>query len=166
MENEIEKEENKEEARKYHYIYFNEIHDKVKEVKIEISKDYEGFNTLESYEGKNPFQSAFYTLPILNIYRFKLYPDIFEQKNKDRNIAINFEQQDKKDQFKFNLENIDIHKDYYEYDLNKKGFQIDLFKTNTEQQIEIYDNFIQNILNKKPDSKEYEEFILSTQRLI
>ena len=166
MENEIEKEENKEEARKYHYIYFNEIHDKVKEVKIEISKDYEGFNTLESYEGKNPFQSAFYTLPILKIYRFKLYPDIFEQKNKDKNIMINFEQQDKKDQFKFNLENIDIHKDYYEYDLNKKGFQIDLFKTNNEQQIEIYDNFIQNILNKKPDSKEYEEFILSTQRLI
>ena len=49
MENEIQNNEEKEninviekekEDREYHYIYFNEIHDVIKEIKIEISQEY------------------------------------------------------------------------------------------------------------------------------
>jgi hypothetical protein len=164
MENEIQKEKF-EKVREYHYIYFNEIHDIEKEIKIEISKGYEGFNTLEIFDGKNPFKSAYNSKTVSKIYRFKLYPDLFEQNNQNKNITTNFEQNNKKAQFILNIENIDIHKDYFEYDLNKKGGEIDFIKTSYEQQFEIYDYFIQNTLNKEKDSKENEELILSTQRL-
>ena len=143
----------------------NELQEE-KEIKIEISKEYEGFNTLEIFDGKNPFQSASNSNTVLKIYRLKLYPDLFEQTTKNKKIVINLEQQDKKAQFIFNLENIDIHKDYFEYDLKQKEGEIDFIKASYEQQFEIYNDFIQNTLKKKPDSKENEEFILSTQRLI
>ena len=55
MENELQ-EEKVEQKREYHFIYFNEIHEKEKEIKIDISKEYEGFDTLEIFDGKNPFQ--------------------------------------------------------------------------------------------------------------
>ena len=152
-----------EENREYHYIYFNEIHDKSKEIKMEISNEYEGNNTLEIFDGKNPFESNYNSTTILKIYRFKLYPDLFEQNKK---IKINIEQNNNKSQFIFNLEKIDIHKDYYEYDLDKGIDQIDFIKTSYEQQLEIYNNFIQNTLKKKQDSRENEEFILSTQKSI
>ena len=171
MENEIQKEneeiiEKEEQAREYHYIYFNEIHDVLKEVKIEISKEYEGFNTLEILDGENPFKSKYNSTQVLKIGRFKLYPEIFEQNQPNKNIIINLEQEGKKEQFTLDLEQIDIHKDYFEYDLNKKVGQIDLIRTSYEEQLDIYYNFILNKLNKKQDSKEIEEFILSTQRLI
>ena len=165
MENELQ-EEKEEKEREYHYIYLNEIHDIEKEIKIEISNGYEGFNTLEIFDRKNPFQSVYNSNTVSKIYRFKLYPDLFEQKNKNKNIIINLEQNDKKGDFILNINNIDIHKDYFEYDLNKKGGKIDFIKASYEQQFEIYNDFIQNFLKKGQDSKENEEFILSTQRLI
>ena len=167
MENEIQKKK-LEKTRDYHYIYFNEIHDIEKEIKIEISKEYEGFDTLEIFDGKNPFKSAYNSKTVSKIYRFKLYPDLFEQNNQNKNIIINFEQNNKKAQFILNIENIDIdiHKDYFEYDLNKKVKEIDFIKASYEQQFEIYNDFIQNTLKKKQDSKENEEFIISTQKLI
>ena len=158
--------EQKEQEREYHYIYFNEIHDTSKEIKFEISKEYEGFNTLEKFDGKNPLKSAFNSITELKIYRFKLYPDLFEQKNENRKIKLNIEQQNAKGEFIFNLEKIDIHHDYYEYDLDKGSEHIDFVKTSYEKQLEIYNNFIQNDLKKKQDSKENEEFILSTQKSI
>ena len=63
----------------FHYIYFNEIHDTSKEIKFEISKEYEGFNTLEKFDGKNPLKSAFNSITELKIYRFKLYPADFQR---------------------------------------------------------------------------------------
>ena len=176
MENEIQNNEEKEninviekekEDREYHYIYFNEIHDVIKEIKIEISQEYSGFNTLEIFDRKNPFELSYNSTTSLKIYRFKIYPDLFEKNNLETNkIKINIEQQNKKSQFIFNVENIDIHKDYYEYNFGKGITEIDFVKISYEQQIEIYNNFILNTLNKKQDSKENEEFILSTQKLI
>ena len=176
MENEIQNNEEKEnikeiekekEDREYHYIYFNEIHDVIKEIKIEISQEYSGFNTLEIFDRKNPFELSYNSTTSLKIYRFKIYPDLFEKNNLETNkIKINIEQQNKKSQFIFNIENIDIHKDYYEYNFGKGITEIDFVKISYEQQIEIYNNFILNTLNKKQDSKENEEFILSTQKLI
>ena len=48
-----------ENEREYHYIYFNEFHDISKEIKISISSEYEGANTLEKFDGKNPYESAY-----------------------------------------------------------------------------------------------------------
>ena len=165
MENEFQKEIDKDlhkEEKEYYYIYFNEIHDISKEIKIEISNEYREYNTLEIFDGKNPFQSIYNSNTVLKIYRFKLYPDLVEQ-NKD--IIIHVEQLDKNVEFNLNLENIDIHKDYFEYDLYQKAKEIDFIKTSYEQQFEIYINFIQNVLNKNENSKENEELILSTLRL-
>ena len=105
--------EQNEENREYHYIYFNEMHDTLKEIKFDISNEYEGYNTLEKFDGKNPFKSIFNSITELKIYRFKLYPDLFEQKNEKLQIKLNMEQQNEKGEFIFNLEKIDIHKDYY-----------------------------------------------------
>ena len=158
--------EQNEENREYHYIYFNEIHDTLKEIKFEISNEYEGYNTLEKFDGKNPFKSIFNSITELKIYRFKLYPDLFEQKNENRQIKLNMEQQNEKGEFIFNLEKIDIHKDYYEYNLDKQNMRIDFVKTSYEQQLEIYNDFIQNTLKKLQNSKENEDFILSTLKFI
>jgi len=106
MENEIQNNEEKEnikeiekekEDREYHYIYFNEIHDVIKEIKIEISQEYSGFNTLEIFDRKNPFELSYNSTTSLKIYRFKIYPDLFEKNNLETNkIKINIEQQNKK----------------------------------------------------------------------
>ena len=158
--------EQNEQNREYHYIYFNEIHDTAKEIKFEISNEYEGCNTLEKFDGKNPLKSAFNPNTDLKIYRFKLFPDIFEQKKENLKIKLNIEQQNEKCEFIFNLEKIDIHKDYYEYDLDQKIINIDFVKTSYEQKLEIYNDFILNFLKKTQNSKENEEFILSTLKFI
>ncbi len=80
MENELQEEK----EREYHYIYLNEIHDLEKEIKIEISNEYEGFNTLEIFDRKNPFQSVYNSNTVSKIYRFKLYSDLFEQKHQKK----------------------------------------------------------------------------------
>ena len=155
-----------ENEREYHYIYFNEFHDISKEIKISISSEYEGANTLEKFDGKNPYESAYNNNTSLKIYRFKIFTDLFQENKKGKTIKINLEQNEKQSEFIFNLENIDITKDYFEYDFGKNISEIDFIKTTYEQQLEIYDNFIVNTLKKKSDSKENEEFIYSSQRLI
>jgi len=95
--------EAKKEFSEFHYIYFNEIHDKLKEIKIEIAHEYEGFNSLETFDGKNPFQSANDSNPEIKIYRLKLYPHLFEQKQENKQIIINLEQLGKKEEFILNL---------------------------------------------------------------
>ena len=152
----------------FHYIYFNLIYDVSKEIKISFYEEYKGIDNLEIFDGKNPFESSHNNNLSIKICRFKLYPDIFRDKNNENIIKINLEQNNNKNVIIFNLDedNIDITRDYYEYNIKIENANTDIIKTTYDHQFEIYDDFIMNKLHKTQNSKENEEFINSSLRLI
>ena len=172
---EIDKEKNKEKDKKnvnfkdenieFHFIYFIESHDKSKTLKIYLSPDYQDSDTLEKLEEKELSEEN-YSL-IYNLYRFKLFPDNYEQDKKEVEIKVIIEEKKMK-----NVSNIskyiikinDIHKDFYDY--NFKTEQITPIKLTYEQKFEIFVGYLRKKLKKLQSSKENKEFILSTLSLL
>ena len=152
----------KDENREYHFVYFIESHDKSKTLNIYLSSNYKDSGTLENIEEKD--LSTEKESLISNLYRFKLFPDNYEQDKKEGEVEVIIEEKKMEDILntsKYIIKINNIHKDFYEYNL--KMDQIAPIKLTYEQKFELYTDFLRKKLKKLQTSKENEEFITSTQ---
>ena len=150
-----------EEDKEYHFIYFIETHDKHKNIKVSLSPDYKDSNTLEFL-----FQKDIYKIKnslVSNIYRFKLYPDN-NKKKKEVTIQVIIEEKSNEEILNKSIKVNDIHKDFYEYNLNMK--KINPFRISYDQQFEIYIEYLRKVMKIFQKSRENEDFIISTQILL
>ena len=173
MENNPEKEENKDkkeplsevdDKKEYHFIYFIESHDESKQIQITLP-DYKEANTLEFLIKKD--SSKFKKSLISNLYRFKLYPDNCDKDKKEHEISIKIEEK-KQEEIVNESQSIikvhDIHKDFYEYNLNMEN--INPIRLSYDQQFEIYVEYVRKVMKKLQTTKENDELIQSTQLLL
>ena len=167
MENNLEEEKNKEKKEsqsEYHFIYFIESHDESKQIQISLP-DYKEANTLEFLIKKD--SSKLKKSLISNLYRFKLFPDNCEKDKKDDEIAIIIEEKKQEEvinQSKYIIKVHDIHKDFYEYNLNMEN--INPFRLSYDSQFEIYVEYVRKVMKKLQTTKENDELIQSTQLLL
>lgn len=148
------------ENKEHHFIYFIESHEKTKEIKVYLSPNYKDSDTLEMIEQKD--SSNIKNSLISNIYRFKIYPDNYEPNKKEENVTLIMEDKSNKSEYIIKIN--DIHMDFYDYNLRMN--KIDIFKLSYEQQFQIYIDYLRKKLNIKQNSKENDEFIISTHLLI
>ena len=145
---------------KQNYVYFIVTHGKTKKIKISISPEYEGANTLEKIEEKDMNESL-----STKIYRFKILTESIKIKEGQKYYEIAViaeEEKGKKEKYIINLK--ELKKDKYEYNFSIPNLNIQ--PLNLYQQFDIYVDILRNKYKKKQLSKENEEFILSTQSLI
>ena len=144
------------------YIYFTITFDKFKKLKVYLSPEYKGFNTLEkihdiSLDVENGFLS-------LEVYRFKIIEEELNLniEHKDYHIPVNVESENEKYQYVIKLKN--LKKDFYEYNFEIKKLNILLF--DYRKQFEIYVDILRNKYLKEQNSPENEDLILSAQSLL
>ena len=146
----------------YHFIYFIDTHEKNKKIKIYLSDDYEEAETLEFIKEKEIQKES--NEFISEVYRFKIIPGSLEREQDNKyQILIIGEEKDKvihQYKLKFN----DESKDYYEYDFHFE--ELGLQPLSQEEQFEIYVENLRKIFNKKWDSLENENLIISTHRIL
>ena len=148
------------EDKEHHFIYFIESHEKSREIRIYLSPNYNNSNTLEVIEEKD--SSHIKNSLVSKIYRFKLIPDENDPNKKEEEVTVIMEDKLNKSQYIIKIN--DINKDFYEYNFYTNTF--DIVKLSYEQQFELYVDLLRKKLKKLQDSKENEEFILSTQLLL
>ena len=145
------------------YIYFIDSHDKSKQLKISISPDYKGADTLEKVEEKD--MSQIDPNSSTTIYRFKIIPEgLKKEEGKKEYEIIIIAEEENGTKHEFVLKFKDIKKDHYEY--NFKIEKVDILPLSYENQFEIYVELLRKKYKKLQSSKENEEFILSTQSII
>ena len=145
------------------YIYFIDSHDKSKQLKIFLDSEYKGADTLEKVQevdmtNIDPSSST-------TIYRFKILPEALKkvEGKKEYEIVIIVEEENgTQHQFFLNLR--DIKKDYYEYNFTIE--KVDILPLDVEIQFQIYVDLLRKKYRIMQESRENEEFILSTQQLI
>ena len=145
------------------YIYFIDSHDKSKNLKIFLDSQYKGTDTLEKAQevdmtNIDPSSST-------TIYRFKIFPEELkrEEGKKEYEIVILAEEENG-NQHQFILKIRDIKKDYYEYNFVIE--KIDILPLGVETQFQLYADLLRGKYKKRQETRENEEFILSTQLLI
>ena len=156
----IKKEENKE----FHFVYFIESHDKSKRLEVYLSPNYKDSNTLELMDEKD--NSQIRNSLISRVFRFKIFPEnvIKEQeKGPYKFVVIMKDKNNASNESEYTIELRDIKNDFYEY--NFKMDKVEVIPLSYEQQFNIYVDLLRNKLKKKQNSKESEEFIMSTQLL-
>ena len=131
--------------------------EKEKDYKIYLSKEYEGYETLEEIEKMNVDESKFDL--IVKIYRFKI---ISENKKEVTVSVIVEEEKNTKHEFKINIKC--NGRDYYEY--NFKIEKIDILPLKYEKQFEIYIDILRKKYKIKQQSKENDDLILASQSLL
>ena len=145
----------------YKYIYFIVNFEKSKKIKIYLSSEYQGADTLEKVqEIINDSSSSI-------IYRFKIIPEFLKKddKNKKYQIVVIAEEENiNENKYKHIIKFDDIEKDYYEYNFKIK--ELDILPLKYETQFELYLQLLRKKYNKVKNSKENDDLILSTQLLI
>ena len=157
----IKKEDNKKinEEKEYHFIYFIVTHEKDKKYKIYLSNFYEFANSIEIIDKKNVFMKN--CILVASIYRFKFLNSSSKNYSNEFYVFMEDENNNKEN---YIIKIKDSNKDYYEY--NFKLENIGIIKLNYEQQFGMYVDLLRNKFEKKRDSKENEELILSSQLLL
>ena len=153
-----------EENKEFHFVYFIESHDKSKRLEVYLSPNYKDSNTLELMDEKDSSQIR--NSLISRVFRFKIFPEniIKEQvKGPYKFVVIMKDKNNASNESEYTIELRDIRNDFYEY--NFKMDKVEVIPLSYEQQFNIYVDLLRNKLKKKQDSKESEEFIMSTQLL-
>jgi len=146
----------------FKYIYFIITYDKEKQLKIYLSPEYKGFDSLEKINDKSyNAESGIFSS---DIYHFKIIEEDLNLKEgqKEYQITVNIDDENKKYQYIIKLR--DLKKDFYEY--NFEINELDVLKLDYQYQFEIYLDFLRNKLYKKQNTSENEDFILSTMSLL
>ena len=164
--NEIEKKKSEDNSKikdkqKFKYAYFIIPYYKLKQLKVYLSPEYKGSDSLEkindkSFEVGKGFLST-------DVYRFRIMENslMLEKGQIDYHIAVNIENENEKYQYIIKLNNLQM--DYYEYNFEIK--ELGVLPLNNQKQFEIYLDILRNKFQKKQNSIENEDFILSTQSL-
>ena len=145
----------------YKYIYFIVNFEKSKKIKIYLSSEYKGGDTLEKVEEIMNDSS------LSVIYRFKIIPEFLKKgdKNKKYEIVVIAEEENRNEStHKYIIKFDDIEKNYYEYNFKIK--ELDILPLKYETQFELYLQLLRKKYNKVKNSKENDDLILSTQLLI
>ena len=154
----------------FQYVYFIENHLQSKPATIDFSNKEIYFDELEIAEQKLYEYDENYAYII---YKFKLFNSRI--KNNKKNVEIVIKLKDKAENiFESRIFINDFSRDIFIY-----GFTFDITKVlsnvieppifipfNQVEEFEIYINYIRNVLKKKQDSKENEDFIFSSQKLL
>ena len=169
-ENKVEKVEEKKEEKNpnvnnntiFKFIYFIITYDKSKQLKVYLSSEYKGSDSLEKVNDK-PYLAE-NELLISDEYRFKIIEDDFAQQKgqKEYQIPINVENENEKYQYVIKLK--DLKKDFYEY--NFVIGELDILLLDYQKQFEIYLDNLRHKFLKERDTPEHEDLILSTQSLL
>ena len=145
------------------YIYFIDTHDKSRKLKIFLSPEYKGADTLENIQEKDMSQINDTSSTI--IYRFKIIPEYLkkEEKKKDYEIIVIAEEENGT-QHQYIIKFKDTNKDHYKYDF--KIEQVDILPLPYEQQFDFYVEILRKKYKKQQNTIENEDFILSSQTLL
>ena len=151
-----------EEEEDYHFVYFIDTHEKTKKIKIYLSDDYEEAETLEFIKEKEIQKES--NEFISEVYRFKIIPGSLgrEQDNKYQILIIGEDKDKVIHQYKLKFN--DESKDYYEYDFHFE--ELGMQPLSQEEQFEIYIEILRKTFNKKWNSKDNENLIISTHRIL
>ena len=165
--------ESSEQNKEFHFIYFIESHDKTRKIESYLSPEYKNSDTLELLpEIQLSKESEIKRSLISNLYRFKIFPDNCDKSKTEQEITVFFkekkDEKNDKDEEQINKSEYiikirDLKNDFYDYDLYDE--KLNIVKLSYEQKFELYINYLKSI-KAKQGSKEYEEFILSSQRLL
>ena len=143
------------------YIYFNFKYEKNKNYKICLSPYYKASISLELIEEKDLDYYSFIEPLIIKVYRFKIIPDLLKKKNlKDEfEIDVIFEEENKA-KHNYTIKFKDNNKNFYEYKF--KIEEINILPLELDEQFQIYSNILRNKYRKSQETKENEDFILSS----
>jgi len=144
----------------FKYIYFIITYDKSKQLKVYLSPEYKGANTLEKindnfFEEENGLFTS-------DVYRFKIIEDSLKLNEGQKEYQIPVFIENKKYQYIIKIR--DLKRDYYEYNFEIK--EIDVILLDYQKQFEIYLDILRNKFKKKQNTPENKDFILSTQSLL
>ena len=142
----------------FKYIYFIVTYDKSKQLKIYLSPEYKGSDTLEKVNDK-PYLVENQLLTS-DVYRFKIIENGFV-KQKEYQIPVKVESGNEKYQHVIKLK--DLKKDFYEYNFVIEN--LDILLLDYQKQFEIYVDILRNKFLKEKNTPENEDLILSTQNL-
>ena len=142
------------------YIYFIITYDKSKQLKVYLSSDYKGADTLEkindnSFDAENGLFTS-------DVYRFKIIEEDLKPKEGKKEYEIPVYIENEKHQYIIKLK--DLKRDFYEYNFEIK--EIDVLLLDYQKQFEIYLDILRTKFLKKQNTSENEDFILSTQSLL
>ena len=153
----------KQDTKKYNYIYFNFKQEKSKQYKIYLSSDYNASETLELIKEKH-LDDTFIEPLIIKVYRFKILPDLHKKKNEhdEFEIELIFEEKNE-DKHHYIIRFKDIDRDFYEYKLKIEG--IDILPLELDEQFDIYAELLKKN-NKNQKTKENEDLICSSILLL
>ena len=144
----------------FKYIYFIITYDKSKQLKVYLSSEYKGADTLEkindnSFDAENGLFTS-------DVYRFKIMEESLKLNEGQKECQIPVYIENKKYQYIIKIR--DLKRDYYEYNFEIK--EIDVILLDYQKQFEIYLEILRNKFQKKRNTPENEDFILSTQSLL
>ena len=153
--------EDKEE--KQNYVYFIVTHNKSKKIKISLSQEYKGAETLELLVDKD--MTKINDSLATEIYRFKLLPESLSKKEGQKEYEIEvIAEEENGNQDKYIIYLKDLQKNKYEYNFSIPKLEIQ--PLTVYDQFDIYVEILRDKLKKKQSTKENEDLILSTQALI
>ena len=142
------------------YIYFIITYDKSKQLKVYLSSEYKGADTLEKINDI-PFdaENGLFTS---DVYRFKIMEEDLKLKQDKKEYQIPVFIENEKNKYIIKLK--DLKRDYYEYNFEIR--EIDVLLLDYQKQFEIYLDILRIKFQKKQGTPENEELILSTQSLL
>ena len=149
------------EHNEFKYINFIITHHKSKELKVYLPSEYRGSQSLEKINDKAINERN--DLLTSDIYHFKIIKEAFNLKigQEEYQIPVNIEYENEKYQYFIKLK--DLERDFYEYNFEIKDL---VYPLNYQKQFEIYLDILRNKFHKEQNTKENEDFILSTQSLL
>ena len=157
----------------FHYVYFIEIHEISRNIVLSLPENSSSeFNTLDIIDQTK--MDNFETSLLINIYRFKIYPDKILEKYKDiKNLEIEINViEENKNIFKSKINIFDINHDNYLYDFkinydNNMNILLAMEELffGYSKQFQIFINYFRkNKINQ--NSKENDELIYSTLKIL
>ena len=158
------KDEKEQEKRDCNFIYFIDTHEKTKKFKIYLPEEYEGKDSLEKIKEKE-IKKDTNDLSSL-VYRFKIIPgSLKKEEGENYELLISADDEEgKKQQYSIKFNDEEKERDFYEYDFNIE--EIDNHPLTHEEQFEIYVEILRKTYNKKVNSPENDDLIISTHRLL
>ena len=111
----MENKANEKQEERSNYVYFIVTHGKTKQIKISISQEYIGADTLEKIEDKDVDGSL-----STKVYRFKILPESITKKEgqKEYEIIVLAEEEKNGNKEKYIINLKDLKKDKYEYNFS------------------------------------------------
>ena len=154
--------ENKNDNKNIKYIYFIITYEKSKQLKVYLSPKYKDSHSLENIYNKSLDEEK--GLFTSDVYRFKIIDDSLNLKigQKENQIPVNIESENKKYQYIIKIRN--LKRDFYEYNFEIK--ELNILPLDYQKQFEIYTDILRNKYQKKQNTPEKEDFILSAQSLL